>query len=66
VPGSTRVAQPADPALMQVNRCGSWTLPLDFTLRFKNVHYFALCSFCCPVYRWHDELHYPFKGSRSR
>jgi AcrR family transcriptional regulator len=27
---------------------------------------FALSAFCCPVYRLHNELHYPFKGSRSR
>jgi hypothetical protein len=27
---------------------------------------FALPAFCCPVYQLHNELHYPFKGSRSR
>jgi hypothetical protein len=27
---------------------------------------FALSAFCCPVYQRHNELHYPFKGSRSR
>jgi AcrR family transcriptional regulator len=27
---------------------------------------FALPAFCCPVYQLHNELHYPFNGSRSR